>query len=42
MVRFIKAMAHRVEQQRSTMLDKVFTVMKIPTVVFGLEYHVVW
>jgi len=42
MVRFIKVVTHRVEQQPSTVLNNVFTVLKIHTVVFGLEHHVVW
>jgi hypothetical protein len=40
--RFIKPMAHRVEQQFSTVLNKVFTVMKMHAVAFGLEHHGVW
>jgi len=42
MVRFIKAVTHRVEQQPSTVLNKAFRVLKIHIVVFGLEHHVVW
>jgi hypothetical protein len=35
-------MTNRLEQQSSTVMNKVFRVMKFHAVVFGLEHHVAW